>query len=177
MVRLAKLQAPGAWPEIEASLGADTRRALDAAISAAWVPVELDVAVMEAVTSRLGWDAARKLVEARQREEMGSALFSTFVTSILRLAGTSPGQLVKQVPTGWKQLFRDCGTFEILELGAREARLSITGLPACCTTSAPWMGGIPAGLALLYGMIKREGRVEYEGSFSARKAMLRFSWT
>ena len=162
MLRLVRESAPSAYGEVEAALANDTRAVLADAIPAAWLPIEIDVEVMEAVASRLGPAATAELVHTRQREEMGSALFNTFVQMIVRISGATPATMVKQLPSGWKQLFRDAGTIDILSLDDHEASVVVRDLPRVCTLSAAWMTAMPIGLSMLYEIVGVKGTVAVE---------------
>jgi len=177
LLRLARAAAPTAYAAIEEALPLATLGAVEAAIPSAWVPIELDVEVMEAVARRLGAITAASLVEARQREEMGSALFHGFVQSVLRVSGASPAVLMKQLPAGWKQLFRDCGWIEIIEVASAEGRVMFRDLPRACIASDAWMAALPVGLGMLYEIIGMKGSVECRTrNVTERSAMVRFRW-
>jgi hypothetical protein len=177
LLRLARAAAPEAYPAIEEALGVATRATVESAIPSAWLPIELDVDVMEAVARRLGPIVAATLVEARQREEVGSALFNGFVQSVLRVSGASPAVLLKQLPAGWKQLFRDCGWIEIVEVASAEGRILFHALPRACVASDAWMAALPVGLGMLYEIIGVKGSVECRTRNVAEgSALIRFRW-
>ncbi|APR77180.1 Hypothetical protein A7982_02527 [Minicystis rosea] len=178
MLRLARERAERTYASIEAALSKDTRAALEHAIPAAWLPMEIDVEVIEAVTAELGAEMAAELVTARQREEIGSALFHTFVQTILRISGASPSTMVKQLPSGWKQLFRDAGTIEIAAIEANDASVVVRDLPRVCTMSAAWMSALPIGFSMLYEIIGVKGTVAVEPrSVLDGGVRLTFRWT
>jgi hypothetical protein len=176
ILRIARSTAAPVYPSIEAAVSAAARAQIEAAIPAAWLPIEIDVEVMEAIAGKLGPATTAQLVAARQREEMGSALFNTFVQTVLRLSGATPATVVKQLNAGWKQLFRDCGTIDVLEVGERHARVIFRDLPRVCVASAAWMSGIPAGMGMLYELIGMKGTAELEGRGGEKGTTLLFRW-
>jgi hypothetical protein len=159
LLRLARAQAPDAYPALEASLAAETRAVLEAVTPMTWLPIAVDVEVMEAVAARLDAATTAKLVQDRQREEMQSALFDGFVKTALRVLGASPSMLLKRLPAGWQHLFRNAGTVEIVPTGMHDAEARFVGLPAMCIGSKAWMAALPAGLRMLYELVDVKGTV------------------
>ncbi len=177
LLKHTRAAAPTAYPAILAALGAGTRAALDASIPVTWLPITLDVEVVEAIAERLGPAATASLIESRQREEMGSALFDSFVKMGMRVFGASPMTMVKRIPAGWRQLFRNVGTVEVVSTGDAEAEALFLGLPAPCIASEAWMAALPVGLCMLYELVRVKGTVTCRIEDAARgNARVTFRW-
>jgi len=177
LLKLTRGVAPAVYPSIAAALSERTRDVLDTAIPMAWIPKAIDVEVMEAVALKLGPATTAQLVEARQREEMGSALFDGFVKMALRIFGATPFVMVKRIPSGWPQLFRGAGTAEVVSTVGREATVRFRGLPPVCLESAAWMAALPVGLRMLYELVNVKGTVDCKIEDAASgTVLLTFRW-
>ena len=175
LLELLQAQNPDLHAELMTSLRSAKRIAT--ALPVEWLPIEVDVELIDALANKLSPAALDNLVRDRQRQEMGSALFKTFVSTILRLfAGGSPATLVRHFPKGWSQVFSDCGRVEVEEVDeANHARLRIADLPAVCIASRAWIDAIPVGVQMLYELINSStGRVTLTRDGSS--VLLDFTW-
>jgi hypothetical protein len=177
LLKLSRAAGPQHYASITSALAAETRAALEAALPMAWLPIAIDVEVIEAIAARLGYARTAQLVEARQREEMVSPLFDGFVKMALRMFGASPRTMVRRIPIGWPQLFRDVGAVEVVSAEERGATVRFRGLPECCIASAAWMAALPVGLATLYELVEVKGTVTCAIEDAARgNALVTFAW-
>ena len=175
LLELLQAQQPTLHAELMTSLRSAKRIAT--AMPVEWLPIEADVELIDALANKLSPAALDSLVRDRQRLEMGSALFKTFVSTILRLlGGGSPATLVRHFPKGWSQVFSECGRVEIEEAeGVGHARLRIADLPAVCIASRAWIDAIPVGVQMLYELIKSTtGKVTLTRDGSS--VLLDFTW-
>lgn len=168
MLKQVEARTPNEYPAFLESLGAATRTAIERALPLAWVPVDIDVEVTEAVARRFGLAEASSLVAARQREELGSPLFNTFLKTVMRIWGATPTLIVKQLPTGWKQLYSDCGTVTPLNSKPGESRMVLSGLPPVCTAARAWMASIPTAFQAVCDTVGIKSTVEGEFDEAAR---------
>ena len=139
-----------------------------------WVPVEVDIEVIETVARQLTPSKMEELVSERQRQEMGSALFKTFVSTAQKLFGLSPTTIIRHLGRGWRQIFSDCGEIEIVNLEKRSAVVMIRSLPEACLASSEWIGALPAGMRVLYEFVNSRGDVSVVQR--DRDVELRFTW-
>jgi hypothetical protein len=178
LLSLIEAREPASYPGIYGALRRETREVLERSLPLAWIPIEIDVEVVERVAEHLGDANFELLIEQRQREEMKSALFSGFVKTALRLFGASMSLLIKRLPSGWAHLFRNVSRVEIVSTGPHEAVAHFRGLPRVCIESAPWMAALPVGLRMLYELILKKGTVECRiEDPAAGDARVTFRWT
>ena len=156
LLRLAEETAPGS---VAATLPAETRAALAAADPMTWLPVVVDVEVVEAVAA-LGPETSTAVLEARQREEMKSVLFAGFVQTTLRVFAPSPANMVKRIPAGWGRIFRHAGWFAVASVERNVAVAHFHRLPAVCVGSAKWMASLSVSMCTLYDLVGASGTVE-----------------
>jgi len=177
LLTLTAEHAPVEHASVLEALRPDTRAALDGAAAATWLPMAIDIEVIEAVAERLGPRGTAALVEKRQREEMGSALFDGFVQTALRVFAASPVNMVKRLPAGWGHLFRNAGWIEVVSTGRSNAVTRFHRLPRECTSSAAWMAALPVGLRTLYEIVGAKGTVECRFEDASQETVLvTFRW-
>jgi hypothetical protein len=144
------------------------------ALPVEWLPVEMDIEVMEAVSRQLSPSMTEALVSERQRQEMGSALFKTFVSTLQKLFGLSPATFIRHFDRGWRQVFSDCGEIEVASLERGSAVLLLRKLPEVCLASSAWIGALPPGLRVLYELVNTTGEVTVVRRVS--DVEIHFSW-
>ncbi len=177
LLLLTEESAPDRHPAVLAALRPETRASLQDAIAMTWLPMAIDVEVIETVAEQLGPEETATLVEKRQREEMGSALFDGFVQTALRVFGASPVNMVKRLPSGWGHLFRNAGWIEVVSTGPRNATCRVHRLPRECTRSAAWMAALPIGLRTLYEIVGTKGTVDCRFEDAGQEmVLLTFRW-
>jgi hypothetical protein len=144
------------------------------ALPVEWLPVEVDIEVMEGVAHQLSPGMVAALVSERQRLEMGSALFKTFVATITKLFGLSPATFIRHLNRGWRQVLSDCGVIEVVSLEEQSALVMLRELPAACLASSAWTGALPAGMAVLFELVNTTGEVTV--AIRGSDVELRFTW-
>ncbi len=177
LLRVAMESVPAAAAAIVAALGEERHATLLAADPTAWIPADLDVAVVEAIAGEVSTAALDAILETRQREEMKSSLFQEFVQTALRTFAPSPLNLVKRVPSGWGRVFRNAGWITVVSTGRSDAVLRFHRLPAPCIGSMRWMAALPVALRTFYELVGVKGTVECRTEDLAEgTALLTFRW-
>jgi hypothetical protein len=171
LLRFAEERAPAG------TLSDATRAALAAADPLDWLPVVVDVEVVEACLASLGPEDWTQVMEDRQREEMKSNVFDAFVKTALRVFAPSPVTMVNRLPSGWGRIWRNAGWVAVVSTARHIAVARIHKLPAPCIRSAPWMAALPISLATLYEIIGATGTVDCRIEDPAEgTALLTFRW-
>jgi hypothetical protein len=147
---------------------------LSQAMPVEWLPVEIDIEVMEVVSRQLSPSTTEALVSERQRQEMGSALFKTFVSTAQKLFGLTPATFIRHLGRGWRQVFQDCGEVDVVSLERGSAVVMLRALPEACLASGPWIAALPAGMRVLYELVNTPGEVAVARRMG--DVELRFTW-
>lgn len=126
LLTLLSERHPAAYAKVIGSLrhGAEIANALPVE----WLPVEIDVEVCDTVARQLAPSQMDALISERQRREMGSALFKTFVATTGKLFGFTPATFIRHLNRGWRQVLQDCGEMEIVKLEKNEAQVMLRAL-------------------------------------------------
>jgi hypothetical protein len=144
------------------------------ALPVQWLPVEVDIEVIEGVKRALApadWSA---LISERQRQEMGSALYKSFVSAVIKLFGLSPATFIRHLDRGWRQILVDCGAIEVESLEPRSGVALLRELPEMCLASDPWIDALVPGMRVLYELIRTPGDVAV--ARRGNDIELRFTW-
>jgi hypothetical protein len=144
------------------------------AVPVQWLPVEIDVEVCDTISRQLSPSQMDSLIADRQRQEMGSALFKTFVVTATKLFGLSPPTIIRHLNRGWHQLLQDCGEMEIVTVEKNHATVLLRELPEVCLGSSAWIGALPAGMKVLFELVNTVGDVAV--TMRRPDVELRFTW-
>jgi len=144
------------------------------AVPVQWLPVEVDVEVCDTIARQLSPSQMDSLIAERQRQEMGSALFKTFVVTTTKLFGLSPATFIRHLGRGWRQVLQDCGEIEVLTLEKDQAKVMLRELPEVCLGSSAWIGALPAGMKVLFELVNTVGDVAV--TLRRPDVELRFTW-
>jgi hypothetical protein len=154
--------------------GLQQAKSLATTLPVEWVPIEVDIEVIESVARQLTPLKMEELVSERQRQEMGSAMFKTFVSTAQKLFGLTPATFIRHLGRGWNQVFSDCGVIEVANLEKQSGLVMIRALPEACLASRDWIGALPAGMRVLYELVNSRGDVSVVQR--DRDVELRFTW-
>ena len=149
---------------------------VEEAARVAWLPIEHDVALTEAIAAELGRDALRAWSRDGFLRSADSPILAPMIRSVRAIFGITPHSILRRVPYAWPLLFRDCGTMEYAEAGDRAASLVLRGAPAVITRSAAYLDGMSGGLEAAVILGGQRGRAQVVGEDGARTVRFSFSW-
>jgi hypothetical protein len=137
----------GTVESVRDRLGIARVHAITDASRIAWLPVELDVALAEAVEAERGLAGLRWWLREGVERSENLPLLAPFLSgarAILGL-GTAHGVL-RRTPQMWSVMYRDCGIASYERASDHEARVSLRELPAAVVSSAAWREQVGGGL-------------------------------
>ena len=122
---------PGFEATIRARVPDESLAAIDDALPTDWIPGPHTRAVIDAVVEELGRDEAPTLWrELVSRKMIRSPLIRGLVQTVSALGGQSPKTLLKALPRGWRNAYRDFGRPKIVSSNRGEMDLVFEGVPA-----------------------------------------------
>jgi hypothetical protein len=152
-------------------------RAVEESAPVAWLSVALNVRATEAIWRTLGAGAREAFFRRLGLADFESSLLKATVASAIRLFGLDPGKLLRWTPRGWPQVFRDRTHLTVIEGSDGVARLAFENLPAPAAASEAWMESVPASLAALFDVTRRNGTAQLEDARPRERTMvLLFRW-
>jgi hypothetical protein len=151
------LETIDAWPEaaaIRPLVPGPLLVALEQVAPSGWLPLEVELLLLRAVRQALGADGARAFHLADGARALQDSLLTALVRRAAEQTRTDPGEAARNLPVGWRLVFRGCGEWELDEPRPGRRRLRLVELPRACllTDEWPWaVVGILAGLPALVG--------------------------
>lgn len=141
-------------------------QAVEQSVGVAWLPIELDVELTEAVDRIAGRERMREWSRTSMAKLTEEPLLRPILSTLKRL-GLTPHTALKYVPYGWGLAYRAAGGIEYQHLGGREAALVNTGAPPAVLASPSYVHGSAAayeGIILIAGGRAPAVQVEVEGT-------------
>lgn len=149
----------------------------EGATKVAWLPVEYDVLLTEAVEAELGPRVMHDWTREGVLRSTNTPLLSPLVRSARAIFGLSPHGFLKRAPHGFGTLYRHCGAMSYADAGERTAAITWGELPDAIVRSDAYCRAIAAALeAILVLAGEPEGRVEASRQSDARARTFTCAW-
>ncbi|MCR9159415.1 MAG: hypothetical protein ACE37F_23085 [Nannocystaceae bacterium] len=104
-------------PELQARIRArlaDTVGLIEDAPSSSWLPIEVDAEVAETVGALAGVEGARRWGRRGLQRSFGAPFLQSIVRGAVGVFGLDPAKIVRFVPRGVSNIYRNCGTWEAI---------------------------------------------------------------
>jgi hypothetical protein len=152
-------------------------RRIEEARRTSWLPVGLNVRMVEAIHSVVGPARATAFFAEQVHGQFDTPLWRNFIDGGVRLFGLDPGSLAKWLPHAYGVIFRHCGRWQTRREGETEVSVSARMLPDALVRHALWLDSIRAGMHALFLLCKVEGRADLEGvDVAAGHSRIVLSW-
>jgi hypothetical protein len=158
-VESLELLGPDVARAVKADLGAEALERIEKATRVEWLPVEVDVAITEAVARTTGEAGVRKWSRAALAESVEAPFLRPIVKAAIALFGLTPASLLRHAPTGWKQVYLDCGVIRFESVNDKHVRLHLDGAPLQMTASKPYLVGTAGAWEAAFDIARAEGGV------------------
>lgn len=106
----------------------DVIREIEQSVSIAWLPLELDVSMTEAVEEVCGGVRLRRWCAEAMADSMSGPLLRPMLAAVQRM-GITPHTALRRVPYGWKLIYKGCGTLTYTQLDTRSSQIVLVGAP------------------------------------------------
>lgn len=160
------IDAVEAHPEaarLRAAVPPDVLRAVADAQGSDWLPLALNVQIVQALHAALGADGFAELNRKILTDALRGPLLWSLALAAQRLFGDDPASWVRWVPRGWAILLRGCGIWQVKpEPDRSRAVLALTGLPPICADDPVWLGSVASTLSAIPPLLGRPGTVTLE---------------
>jgi len=172
-----ELIGPGRVDEVRAALPPEVLREVDQAAKTAWLPLEYDIALAEAIERVFGPGSDRERSRTSTRLSTESSLLRPILDGIQKIFGLTPPAVIRATTFAWGQLYRNCGEVKFKELAANRALLTYEGLPTAILDSPLYLASIGGGLHACLDLCKVEGSVRHRIQSRAEgKVEYEFEW-
>jgi|GEM_PF-2954353 len=171
---LAKLGAD-AEAQVRARLPGTLLDQLAESARSDWIPIELNVKMVEAVHAVAG-EAGLRLWG---RESLLLALASFFrplVQTVIALFDPTPAAICRFAPRAWLATYRDAGTLHVLEVGEHELKMALIDLPEPFRRM-PFLMALAGTFEATYVFCAYTGKVEIVRLIDGTNPGFVVSWT
>lgn len=160
---LGALEALGATAaRVRTRIGAERLARVEDASRIAWLPLELDVCIAEAVDAEAGRAGLRTWLRAGVERSAATPLLSPFISSARAIFGLTPHGFLRRAPQMWTVMYRDCGRAGYERTGEREALVMLVEAPREMLASEPAIQQLGLGLESAIAMVAEGGSVDPE---------------
>lgn len=171
---------PVSLARLDQIVGEEKRRAIMELSMLSWVPIELDIEIVDAVAQVLGKPQFREFTRAYVSEIMPRAPLGALIDLGTKMIGVSPESFLRWWDKGWRAVYRDCGTARGIVSDATHGRIIYEKLPRACVQSEAFVDAIVStsyavyawtgqrGSARIATFIRDEGYLELKLEWGAR---------
>lgn len=125
----------------------------------AWAPVELHLAVGEAMERELGPSRARRIHRHVLLRALDSVLLKPIARGSVRLHGPSPAAMLRLAPKVHRLISRECGDLEVTRLEEGAVDVVLTDLPLVLRTRRSFLVSYEATCEAILENLEVEGTV------------------
>jgi hypothetical protein len=168
---------PASALRVRARLAPETLALLERSSRLAWLPIEIDVELTQAIYGELGSGPAHELFRRNLSAALASPILRSLAQGALRLFGASPERVFAWAPKAYTQIYRDSGAMRFQAEGAGVARLELSELPPAIAASRNYLDGVAGSIAAGFDLMGVKGEVEIERFDPlGRRACFRLEW-
>lgn len=176
-VALAERHDAALTARIAKHLSDDKRQSILSAAALDWLPIELDVEVIDAVAQAMGAARFSAFARAYFLEVMPRQPLAGLLELGTKLMGLSPESFLRWWGKGWDAIYRDCGTVRSSLEAPYRGRVVHQQVPAVCLRSEAF---VEALLGSAYGIYALAGTTGVVRVASIEPALghleLQFEW-
>jgi len=173
----ARVKQLGARGEAVVAGDPDLFERIEAASRLGWLPVELNVRMIDALILGLGPRRAHDFQEEQITSQLSTPLWSTFVEGGIRLLGLDPAVLSRWLPNAVGLIFRSCGTWTVERQSESHVTVHVRGLPPALTGSSRWIESVSGGFHALFVLCRTTGEAHVaEQDLETGTARIELHW-
>ena len=132
-------------------------QAIGAAGRMTWMPIEINLRMVDALYTVLGVERARRFQADQISRQFDTPLWRTFVEGGVRLLGLDPGALVRWLPRALALMFRDCGIWTVERDDETSAAMIGRHLPEVLVAHPHWLDSVAGGIHALFVLCNTSG--------------------
>jgi hypothetical protein len=145
--------------ELDRIVGEDTRRGIMERSMLSWIPIALDIQIVDAVCAVLGRERFAAFTRAYVSEIMPRAPLGALIDLGTKMMGVSPESFLRWWDRGWRAVYRHCGASKGIVRGDGQGSIVYEKLPAACAHSAAFVDAIVSSSYAAYAWTGHNGSV------------------
>ncbi len=139
-----------------------------------WLPVEDNLIATRAVADALGARRTHDFFASLQYAELDTPLFS-WVRKLTPTLEKHPERTLGWIAKGYSMMFRNAGTWRVVEIETSTATLEMVELPDVMTTDAVWLASVGSSLHAVFRVSNVDGAVTM--AETKPRPRFRFRWS
>ena len=172
------MQSVGALPErakIREAIGDERLQRIDRSTSFFdWLPVEENLVATRAVADALGPRRTHDFFVSLQYAELATPLFS-WVRKLTPTLEKRPERTLGWIAKGYSMMFRNAGTWRVVEVETNTATLEMLDVPDVMTNDAVWIASVGSSLHAVFRVSNVDGAVTL--AETKPRPRFRFRWS
>lgn len=142
-----------------------------------WLPIHVNLVCTRAVSEQLVPERAHDFYRGLMLDASSTMLLG-LVQSVLRVAVRDPSLYLPWVSKGFELLFRDTGSWKVVERRPGASLMELRGVPRECIDDPLWIQSAASALSALFDIARLNGMVAIERVDPAeRRILFRSRWT
>lgn len=142
-----------------------------------WLPVEHNLVATRAVAAALGSRRTHEFFRSLMLESLRMPSFS-WVSRLAPLLLGDPSSGLRWVAKGYEIMFRDAGTWEVVDAQRGSAFMHMVDVPEIMLHDSVWLASVASALHAVFSVIEVEGAVTLAATSPRQgSARFRFLWT
>jgi hypothetical protein len=142
-----------------------------------WLPLEIDVALTDAVGEVVGMDGVRRWARTSIQQSLDGPLLGPLRDGAVRLFGLAPAKILKWAPRAWSHVYKNAGTLRFLEPEDAEARVELhhRDPPPDFRDSKAVLESVAASFAAIFDLCHVTGEAEI-ASVDKTRVVFQLRW-
>jgi hypothetical protein len=142
-----------------------------------WLSFDVNVQCTHAVAEALGTERTHEFFKGLLVATARAPILRSLAESVLRKLGPDPGASLYWVARGFELLFKDCGSWRVLDRRPSTADLMVSGLPLSVVRDRVWIDSAASSLSGLFPLAGLSGTTAVqEVDSGAGRVVFRLSW-
>jgi hypothetical protein len=167
---------PGARVELGARLPKDVLETIASYASSGFVPIEADAKMGNGILELLGREEALRFWTRYATHHLDSPILAGIVRTAFSLFGTTPGSLVKWIPKGLSQVFRDAFDVTVETLDPNQAIVRFDVLSDVFFEAPVYMVVLESIFQAIYVATRTTGEARLSRDPAKRTITVRATW-
>jgi hypothetical protein len=143
----------------------------------AWLAFDLNLGLTRAIAQALGAHRTHDFFVELMLATFKSPLLKSLVDAVLRLKGNDPTVMLPWVSKGFDLMFKDAGTWHVLEGEPGVGYLEVRGLPMAVHSDRIWLDSVASSLSALFTVASVRGVTTIRDVDAERgRATFRLRW-
>jgi hypothetical protein len=139
-----------------------------------WLPVEENLVATRAVADAIGARRTHDFFVALQYAELATPLFS-WVRMLTPTLDKRPERTLGWIAKGYSMMFRNAGTWRVIEVEKSTATLEMLDVPEAMTSDGVWIASVGSSLHAVYRVSNVDGAVTL--AETKPRPRFRFRWS